>query len=160
MKLHAWYLALLIPLSAGAASGPPASATTTATASTPDLSTLVPQLVDDTAKDSDSERRAFDRLLTLGSAGVPYIVAYLGDARRLPEQSIWVRRQGSRDRQGQPWYVHDGLEFILRVLTGYDFGPQNGHLLKSQRERNTRKWVNWCVKHYPADADICRSGSA
>lgn len=151
MKRHAGLLGLLLaasPFIATAATAPPS----------PGLGPRVARLVDDTARDSDSERRAFDELMDLGSAGVPYIVSHLGDGRRLPEQSIWVRRAGSRDRQGQPWYVHDGLEFVLKVVTGYAFGPQNGHLLPSQRERNKRKWVGWCVSHYPAQAEVCRSG--
>ncbi|MDQ7996786.1 MAG: hypothetical protein AAGC76_13190 [Luteibacter sp.] len=150
MSQRAFCLALLMPIAAAASAAPPPA---------PDLAPLVSRLVDDTARDSDSERRAFDALMNLGSAGVPYIVSHLGDGRRLPEQSIWVRRQGSRDRQGQPWYVHDGLEFVLKVVTGRAFGPQNGHLLPSQREKNTRKWVAWCVDHYPAQASVCRSGS-
>jgi hypothetical protein len=81
---------------------------------------------------------------------------HIGDGRRLPEQSISVRRVGSRDRQSQPWYVHDGLEFVLKVITGRAFGPQNGHLLPSQRARNTRKWQTWCVEQYSAQASVCR----
>ncbi|MGN6093291.1 MAG: hypothetical protein ACTHOL_13140 [Luteibacter jiangsuensis] len=136
------------------------AATFTASASPPhdDMRTLVDRLVDDTTKDSASEARAFDRLMHLGSAAVPYIVARLGDGQRLPEQSIWVRRHGHEDRQYQPWYVHDGLEAVLNELTGVTMGPQNGHLLKSQREKNTRKWVAWCVQRYPMKADVCRSG--
>lgn len=123
-----------------------------------DMKATVDRLVDDTAKDSVSEARAFDRLIHLGSAAVPYIVAHLGDGRRLPEQSIWVRRHGHEDRQYHPWYVHDGLEVVLQELTGFTIGPQNGHLFKDQRERNTRKWAAWCAQRYPAQADICRSG--
>jgi hypothetical protein len=86
-------------------------------------------------------------------------VAHLGDDRRLPEQSIWIHRSGGRaERQYKPWYVHDGLEAVLTDLTGFTMGPQNGHLLPSQRKQSTRKWVAWCVERYPAQADVCRSG--
>lgn len=135
----------------------PVSTPPTSASSAPrDLGPVVARLVEATTTDSESERRAFDALMNLGHAGVPYIIGNLGDGRRLPEQSIWVRRVGSRDRQAQPWYVHDGLEFVLKVITGRAFGPQNGHLLPSQRARNTRKWQAWCVEHYPAQADACR----
>ena len=126
---------------------------------TEDLAPRVARLVDDTTKDAASEDRAFNQLLRLGRAGVPYIVAHLGDDRRLPEQSIWIHRSGGRaERQYKPWYVHDGLEAVLTELTGFTMGPQNGHLLPSQRKQSTRKWVAWCVERYPAQADVCRSG--
>ena len=124
-----------------------------------DLGPRVDRLVDDTTKDAASEARAFDELLKIGNAGVPYLVSHLGDDRKLPEQSLIIRRQGREDRQHKPWYVHDGLEFVLTDLTGFTMGPQNGHLLKTQREQNTRKWVAWCVGRFPAQADICRSAS-
>ena len=122
-----------------------------------DLGPKVDRLVEDTVKDAASESRAFDALLNLGNDGVPYIISHLGDERRLPEQSIIIRRPGREDRQVKPWYVHDGLEFVLTELTGFSMGPQNGHLLKTQREQNTRKWVAWCVGRFPAKADVCRS---
>jgi hypothetical protein len=126
---------------------------------TEDLAPRVARLVDDTTKDAASEDRAFNQLLRLGRAGVPYIIAHLGDGRRLPEQSIWIHRSGGRaERQYKPWYVHDGLEAVLTELTGFTMGPQNGHLLPSQRKQSTRKWVAWCVERYPAQADVCRSG--
>lgn len=125
---------------------------------TNDLAPVVARLVDDTTKDAASEDRAFNQLLLLGKAGVPYIIAHLGDGRRLPEQSIWIHRPGGRaERQYKPWYVHDGLESVLKELTGFTMGPQSGHLLPSQREQNKRKWVAWCVGRYPAQADVCRS---
>ena len=124
-----------------------------------DLGPKVDRLVEDTTKDAASESRAFDVLLKLGSEGVPYIISHLGDDRRLPEQSIIIRRPGREDRQVKPWYVHDGLEFVLTELTGFSMGPQNGHLLKTQREQNTRKWVAWCAGRFPEQADICRSGN-
>ena len=124
---------------------------------TEDLAPRVARLVDDTTKDPASEDRAFRQLLQLGKAGVPYIIPHLGDGRRLPEKSIWIRRPGRADRQYTPWYVHDGLEFVLKELTGFTMGPQNGHLLPSLREQNKRKWVAWCVERYPAQADACRS---
>jgi hypothetical protein len=123
-----------------------------------DVGTMVDRLVEDTTKDAASEARAFDTLLKLGNAGVPYIISHLGDDRRLPEQSLFIRRPGREDRQVKPWYVHDGLEFVLTALTGFSMGPQNGHLLKTQREQNTRKWVAWCVGRFPEKADVCRSG--
>jgi hypothetical protein len=123
------------------------------------LGPKVDRLVEDTTKDAASESRAFDVLLKLGSEGVPYIISHLGDDRRLPEQSIIIRRPGREDRQVKPWYVHDGLEFVLTELTGFSMGPQNGHLLKTQREQNTRKWVAWCAGRFPEQADICRSGN-
>jgi hypothetical protein len=129
-----------------------------ATAAAEDLGPQVDRLVEDTTKDAASESRAFDALLKLGNDGVPYIVSHLGDDRRLPEQSMFMRRPGREDRQVKPWFVHDGLEFVLTELTGFSMGPQNGHLLKSQREQNTRKWVAWCVGRYPELADVCRSG--
>ena len=122
-----------------------------------DLGPKVDRLVEDTTKDAASESRAFDALLKLGNDGVPYIVSHLGDDRRLPEQSIIIRRPGREDRQVKPWYVHDGLEFVLTELTGFSMGPQNGHLLQAQREQNTRKWVAWCVGKFPEKADVCRS---
>ena len=67
-------------------------------------------------------------------------------------------RPGREERQVKPWYVHDGLEFVLTELTGFSMGPQNGHLLQTQREQNTRKWVAWCVGRFPEKADACRSG--
>lgn len=136
-------------------------ATTCAAIASPpsdDMKIIVDRLVGDLGKDAASEAHAFDRMLDLGSASVPYIVAHLGDDRRLPEQSLWVRRPGFVDRQYKPWYVHDGLEFVLTELTGFTMGPQDGHLLKAQREKNTRKWVAWCVQRYPMKADVCRSG--
>jgi hypothetical protein len=130
----------------------------TASAAADDLGPKVDRLVDDTTKDAASEARAFDAMLDLGNAGVPYLVSHLGDDRRLPEQSLIIRRPGREDRQHKPWYVHDGIEFVLTDLTGFTMGPQNGHLLKTQREQNTRKWVAWCVGRYPEQADVCRSG--
>jgi hypothetical protein len=129
-----------------------------ASAAAEDLGSKVDRLVEDTTRDAASESRAFDALLKLGNAGVPYIVSHLGDDRRLPEQSIFIRRPGREDRQVKPWYVHDGLEFVLTELTGFSMGPQNGHLLQTQREQNTRKWVAWCVGRFPAKADVCRGG--
>src|SRR3954463_6910692 len=123
-----------------------------ATAAAEGLGPQVDRLVEDTTKDAASESRAFDALLKLGNDGVPYIVSHLGDDRRLPEQSMFMRRPGREDRQVKPWFVHDGLEFVLTELTGFSMGPQNGHLLKSQREQNTRKWVAWCVGRYPEQA--------
>lgn len=131
---------------------------TVASAAAEDLGPKVDRLVEDTTKDAASESRAFDALLKLGNDGVPYIVSHLGDDRRLPEQSIIIRRPGREDRQVKPWYVHDGLEFVLTELTGFSMGPQNGHLLQTQREQNTRKWVAWCVGRFPEKADACRSG--
>ena len=128
-----------------------------ASAAAEDLGPKVDRLVEDTTKDAASESRAFDALLKLGNDGVPYIIGHLGDDRRLPEQSIIIRRPGREDRQVKPWYVHDGLEFVLTELTGFSMGPQNGHLLQTQREQNTRKWVAWCVARFPAKADVCRS---
>ena len=130
---------------------------TAASAAAEDLGPKVDRLVEDTVKDAASESRAFDALLNLGNDGVPYIISHLGDDRRLPEQSIIIRRPGREDRQVKPWYVHDGLEFVLTELTGFSMGPQNGHLLQTQREQNTRKWVAWCVSRFPAKADVCRS---
>ena len=128
-------------------------------AATDDLGPLVARLVDETTKDAASEDRAFNQLLLLGHAGVPYIIAHLGDSRPLPEKSIWIHRRGGRpERQYHPWYVHDGLESVLKELTGFTKGTRNGHLLPSQREQNTRKWVAWCVERYPAQAGVCRSG--
>jgi hypothetical protein len=132
---------------------------TAASAAAEDLGPKIDRLVEDTTKDAASESRAFDALLKLGNAGVPYIVSHLGDDRRLPEQSIFIRRPGREDRQVKPWYVHDGLEFVLTELTGFSMGPQNGHLLKTQREQNTRKWIAWCVSRFPEQADVCRSGA-
>lgn len=131
---------------------------TAASAAAEDLGPKIDRLVEDTTKDAASESRAFDALLKLGNAGVPYIVSHLGDDRRLPEQSLFLRRPGREDRQVKPWYVHDGLEFVLTELTGFSIGPQNGHLLKTQREQNTRKWIAWCVGRFPAKADVCRGG--
>jgi len=128
-----------------------------ASAAAEDPGPKVDRLVEDTTKDAASESRAFDALLRLGNEAVPYIVSHLGDDRRLPEQSIIIRRPGREDRQVKPWYVHDGLEFVLTELTGFSMGPQNGHLLQSQREQNTRKWVAWCVDRLPAKAGVCRS---
>jgi len=128
-----------------------------ASAAAEDPGPKVDRLVEDTTKDAASESRAFDALLRLGNEAVPYIVSHLGDDRRLPEQSIIIRRPGREDRQVKPWYVHDGLEFVLTELTGFSMGPQNGHLLQSQREQNTRKWVAWCVDRFPAKAGVCRS---
>jgi hypothetical protein len=125
-----------------------------------DMKATVDHLVNETTKDASTEARAFDRMLELGSAAVPYLIAHLGDDRRLPEQSLWVRRPGFVDRQYKPWYVHDGLEFVLKELTGFTMGPLNGHLLKGQREQNTRKWIAWCVQRFPAQAEVCRSGTA
>jgi hypothetical protein len=149
MKRVAFLLGIVVTTYAASAAQPAA-----------EMKATVKRLVDDTTVDAASEARAFDRMLNLGRAGVPYLIAHLGDGRRLPEQSMWVRRPGFADRQYTPWYVHDGLEFILKELTGFTVGPQNGHLLKGQREQNTRKWVAWCVGRYPAQADICRSGMA
>jgi hypothetical protein len=131
---------------------------TAASAAAEDLGPKIDRLVENTTKDAASESRAFDALLKLGNAGVPYIVSHLGDDRRLPEQSLFLRRPGREDRQVKPWYVHDGLEFVLTELTGFSMGPQNGHLLQTQREQNTRKWVAWCVGRFPAKADVCRGG--
>jgi hypothetical protein len=133
------------------------SAATSVAAET--LGPKVDHLVEDTTKDAASESCAFDALLRLGNDGVPYIVSHLGDDRRLPEQSIIIRRPGREDRQVKPWYVHDGLEFVLTELTGFSMGPQNGHLLKTQREQNTRKWMAWCAGKFPEKANVCRSGS-
>ncbi|APG02492.1 hypothetical protein BJI69_00295 [Luteibacter rhizovicinus DSM 16549] len=148
--MHRLALGLTLVLATTAAT--PASAT-----ASEDLGPRVDRLVEDTTKDSASESRAFDVLLKLGNDGVPYIISHLGDGRRLPEQSIIIRRLGREDRQVKPWYVHDGLEFVLTELTGFSMGPQNGHLLKSEREQHTRKWVAWCVDKFPAQMDICRS---
>src|SRR3954462_21088 len=93
-------------------------------AATEDLGPKVDRLVEDTTKDAASESRAFDALLALGNDGVPYIISHLGDERRLPEQSMIIRRPGREDRQVIPWYVHDGLEFVLTELTGFSMGPQ------------------------------------
>jgi hypothetical protein len=131
---------------------------TAASAAAEDLGPKIDRLVEDTTKDAASESRAFDALLKLGNAGVPYIISHLGDDRRLPEQSLFIRRPGREDRQVKPWYVHDGLEFVLTELTGFSMGPQNGHLLKTQREQNRRKWIAWCVGRFPAKADVCRGG--
>jgi hypothetical protein len=148
MKRFAFLLGTLVTTFAAFAS-PPAD----------DMKATVDRLVDDVAKDSASEAQAFDRMLKLGSAGVPYLISHLGDDRHLPEQSLWVRRPGFVDRQYKPWYVHDGLEFVLKELTGFTMGPQNGHLLKAERDKNTRKWVAWCAGRFPTQADVCRSGS-
>ncbi|HXP00534.1 MAG TPA: hypothetical protein VN813_08515 [Luteibacter sp.] len=151
MKYVALGLALLFATSTAAAGE-------TGPAATDDLAPLVARLVDDTTKNAESENRAFNQLLLLGEAGVPYIIAHLGDARPLPEKSIWIHRRGGRpERQYQPWYVHDGLESVLKELTGFTKGPQTGHLLPSQRERSARKWVAWCVERYPAQAGVCQS---
>lgn len=150
MYQRALLLALSIPAVAVASTMPPPS---------PDLGPYVAGLVDDTARDPASERRAFDHLIKLGRAGVPYIVGHLGDHRRLPEQSIWVMSPGRPDRQHQPWYVHDGLEYVLNEVTGFSMSQLNGHMLRSQRERSTRKWVAWCVDRYPAQAAVCRGGA-
>lgn len=132
---------------------------TAASAAAEDLGPKIDRLVENTTKDAASESRAFDALLKLGNAGVPYIISHLGDDRRLPEQSLFIRRPGREDRQVKPWYVHDGLEFVLTELTGFSMGPQNGHLLKTQREQNRRKWIAWCVSRFPEQADVCRSGA-
>jgi hypothetical protein len=122
-----------------------------------DLGPKVDRLVEDTTNDAASESRAFDALLKLGNVGVPYIISHLGDDRRLPEQSMIIRRPGREDRQVKPWYVHDGLELVLTEVTGFSMGPQNGHLLKTQHEQNSRKWVAWCDGRFPEKADVCRS---
>jgi hypothetical protein len=48
---------------------------------------------------------------------------------------------------------------MLTALTGFSMGPQNGHLVKKQREQNTRKWVTWCEGKFNTQASICRPGT-
>jgi len=140
---------VVLPFSAAVFASPPPAP--------PDLGPLVARLVDATASDSTSQANAFRVLIGLGSPAVPYVVSHLGDPRPLPERSIWVQAPTGRwDTQYHPWYVHDGLLAVLKEITGYARAPLSGHLLPSQRARSVRKWVNYCVERYPAQADVCR----
>lgn len=145
-------IALVAPLTVAAGAtpgqaGPP----------TEDLGPLVARLVNDTTINATLQARAFRQLMGLGKAGVPYVIAHLGDNRKLAEQSIWVHGAPGRDDvQYQPWYVHDGLMAVLKEVTGQAKGPLTGHLLPSQRAKNVRKWVAYCVNRYPAQAAVCQ----
>lgn len=149
-----WIIVLALGVPCAAAAGaPPVKAAPPAE----DLGPLVARLVDDTTLDAKSQALAFRRLMGLGKAGVPYVISHLGDSRRLAEQSIWVHgAPGREDVQYQPWYVHDGLMAVLKEVTGQAKGPLTGHLLPSQRAKNVRKWVTYCVERYPTQAAVCQ----
>ncbi|QWT22379.1 hypothetical protein KPL74_10350 [Bacillus sp. NP157] len=158
MTRYGLLLAWLVPVAAFAS---PQLLTPPPPPATRDLGPVVARLVDDTTKDPASQARAFRTLMGMGQAAVPYVVAHLGDGRKLAEQSIWVQGVTGRvDVQYHPWYVHDGLLAVLKEITGFSRASLNGHALPSQRERNTRKWVSYCEERYPAKASVCQEALA
>ena len=127
----------------------------------PDAAT-VSRLIDDTTKDSKAQARAVEVLVGMGKAAVPVLVPHLGDGRPLAERSIILpNRPGHiHDRQFQPWTVHDAVVVLLREIApqGPAIGRHNLHTVDpGQRAQVKRKWVNWCVGQFPAQADACRS---
>jgi hypothetical protein len=127
----------------------------------PDAAT-VSRLIDDTTKDSKTQARAINTLVGMGEAVVPALVPHLGDGRLLAEKSIILPNRPWRihDRQFQPWTVHDAVIVILREVApqGPAIGSRNRHTVDpGQRALVKRKWVNWCVGHFPTQADACRS---
>ncbi|SEV98928.1 hypothetical protein [Luteibacter sp. 329MFSha] len=158
MKRPGWKVTLLVPLAAFVAA---AHGGTVPAQAPRDLGPVVARLVDATTTDAESQALAFRALIGLGRPAVPYVVSHLGDGRRLPERSIWIRAPtGRADTQYHPWFVHDGLLAVLKEITGYSRAPLTGHLLPSQRERSVRKWVRYCEERYPAQAKVCNSGVA
>jgi len=127
----------------------------------PDAAT-VSRLIDDTTKDSKAQAHAVEALVGMGKAAVPALVPHLGDGRPLAERSIILpNRPGHiHDRQFQPWTVHDAVVVLLREIApqGPAIGSHNLHTVDpGQRVQVKRKWVNWCVGQFPAQADDCRS---
>jgi hypothetical protein len=127
----------------------------------PDAAT-VSRLIDDTTKDSKAQAHAVEALVGMGKAAVPALVPHLGDGRPLVERSIILpNRPGHiHDRQYQPWTVHDAVVVLLREIApqGPVIGSHNPHTVDpGQRAQVKRKWVNWCVGQFPAQADTCRS---
>jgi hypothetical protein len=122
----------------------------------------VSRLIDDTTKDSKAQARAINALVGMGEAVVPALVPHLGDGRPLAEKSIILPNRPWRihDRQFQPWTVHDAVIVVLREVApqGPAIGSRNLHTVDpGQRALVKRKWMNWCVGHFPAQADACRS---
>jgi hypothetical protein len=122
----------------------------------------VSRLIDDTTKDSKAQAHAVEVLVGMGKAAVPALVPHLGDGRPLAERSIILpNRPGHiHDRQFQPWTVHDAVVVLLREIApqGPAIGSHNLHTVDpGQRAQVKRKWVNWCVGQFPAQADTCRS---
>jgi hypothetical protein len=114
------------------------------------------------ATNAKTETDAFKALESLGAAGVPYIVAHLGDVRPLPVQAMSLENKSPKAfeslRHYGPKVVHDALSAILNQITGESFEfVYNGASVEA-RQRDSKAWRAWCAKKYPQQATICEGG--
>jgi hypothetical protein len=106
----------------------------------------VKELVDATTR-ADTQMSAFRDLEALGPKGVPAIVMFLDDPRKLGVPEITLKNPPGHWeglRHYAPRTVGDALHFILNQITGEDFGGAKGwklHLfqLRNGEERAVQK---------------------
>lgn len=150
------HIRIVILLLALAISACATSAITHGSAAQP---TYVSKLVDDLAKSPRKQRRAVDKLVSMGPAGVPYLIAHLDDTRQLSERSISLENKSpdrfEAVRHYRPEAISDALTAILNDMTGQHFVDVYNGATPKDREDNRRQWRDWCRSAYQDQAEIC-----
>jgi hypothetical protein len=131
-------------------------------AQTLSFSAKISALVNDlTVKEREIE--AMRTLESIGSEGIPYMVAHLKDMRPIPVPSISLVNHSPTAFEGlrhySPKTVHDALSAILNQITGQHFEFVYNGASETMRKANLEQWHLWCIKTFPAQASICTTGA-